>query len=97
MSFFFYSDKPEPRAGNIDVWKMNGTRAFLRHYDQYLFLNFVATNPLASEAEKRQARKELALCEKKLSFWKRHPNYDPELALRGIQELKRNWQTGKAA
>lgn len=89
---FFYSDTRDPDAPKINVWKMNGTKAYLRHYDQYLFLHFVAGNSRASEAERRQARHELTICEKKLEFWKRHPNYDHDEALRGIANLKKNWR-----
>lgn len=89
---FFYSDttQPGPRP-QINVWEMNGTRNYLKHYDNYLFLQFVSTNPRSTDAEKRQARLELTICEKKLEFWRRHPNYDQDEALKGIQDLKRNW------
>lgn len=93
---FFYSDARTP-GPQVDVWKMNGTKCYLNHYENLLFLQFVTANPRAAEAEKRQARKEIEICEKKLAFWRRHPNYDHELALKGINTLKKNWQQGVAA
>lgn len=89
---FFYSDTRMPGAPKIDIWKMNGTKAYLRHYDNYLFLQFVTVNPRSTETEKRQARLELTICEKKLEFWRKHPNYDHDEALKGVQALKRNWE-----
>ncbi|WLR90927.1 hypothetical protein [Shinella zoogloeoides] len=81
----------------LNVWKWNGTKHYLKHYDQCLFLKFVRDSPLSSPAEKRQAEKEMVLCEKSLAFWRRHPNYVHEDALRGISELKRNWTADRAA
>lgn len=90
---FFYNENSPGANSQVNVWKMNGTKAYLRHYENLLFLQFVSTNPRAGEVEKRQARKEIVLCEKKLAFWYRHPLYDHEEALRGIDQLKKNWRS----
>ncbi|RWI35515.1 hypothetical protein [Mesorhizobium sp.] len=89
---YFYTDTKAPGAPQINVWKMNGTNGFMRHYENYLFLQFVTKNPRASEAEKRQARHELTICEGKLAFWRRHPNYDHEEAMQRVNVLKKQWQ-----
>ncbi|RWB95607.1 MAG: hypothetical protein EOQ56_28070 [Mesorhizobium sp.] len=88
---YFYTNTRDPDAPQLNVWKMNGTKAYLRHYDNYLFLDFVSKNPRASDREKRQARLELTICEQKLSYWRKHPNYDEAEAQRGVQGLKHNW------
>jgi hypothetical protein len=94
---FFYSETSAPSDHKVDVWKMNGTKAYLRHYDNYLFLQFVTNNPRASQIEKRQARTEMTICEKKLAFWQRHPNYDHDEALKGVDLLNKQWQQGEKA
>ncbi|PZR92305.1 MAG: hypothetical protein DI537_14065 [Stutzerimonas stutzeri] len=89
---FFYSDSTSGGQSTVNVWKMNGTKGYLRHYENYLFLSFVMNNPLASRVERAQATKELAICEKKLAFWRRHPLYVHEDAMKGVNDLKQNWQ-----
>ncbi|GAA4523278.1 hypothetical protein GCM10023174_04920 [Chelativorans composti] len=54
-------------------------------------------NPRATELEKRQARLEMTIAEKKLAFWSRHPNFDKEEAMRGVEALKRAWGSGERA
>jgi hypothetical protein len=89
---FFYSENGSGGSVQVNVWKMDGTKGYLRHYENYLFLSFVINNPLSQRAEKQQATKELAICEKKLTFWRRHPLYDHDRAMAGVNDLKRNWQ-----
>lgn len=97
MAHFFYGGPRDPDKPQMNIWKWNGTKQYLKHYDQYLFLDFVTKNPRAAETEKRQARLELTMCEKSLEFWSKHPNYEHAEALRGVAELKKNWQQGVAA
>lgn len=90
---FFYSDTKEPFTGSPSkVWEMNGTKVYLSHYSNLLYLHFIAEHQGTSFAEKRQAEKEIVLCEKKLEWWKRHPNYDQDEATRGIEKLKKEWK-----
>lgn len=70
---FFYSDTAPRSAIQIDVWKMDGTKAYLRHFDNFLFLSFMALN--GDRLEKRKAEEELIICKRKLKFWTQHPNY----------------------
>jgi len=88
---FFYSDT-QPRSGSpVNVWDMNGTAAYLRHYGNLLFLDFMARN--GTRVEKHQAEKEMVICRRKLAFWEKHPKYDHAEALKGMQDLKRKWST----
>lgn len=88
----FYSATAPSGDSKIDVCKMNGTAAFLRHFDNYLFFSFVLTNPRSSRAERAQATTEIAICERELAFWRKHSNYDQAEATRKVVELKRNWR-----
>ena len=90
---FFYSDTKEKFTGNPSrIWEMNGTKVYVSHYSNLLYLQFVANNPLASFIERQQAEKEIKLCEKKLEWWKRHPNFDQVEALREVEKLKKQWR-----
>lgn len=91
---FFYSDT-EKRPFNprgMHPKDMDGTRGYLRHYANYLELQFFATSPRTTDHEKRQARLELTICERKLTYWSHHPRYVHAEALRGVDDLKRMWR-----
>lgn len=94
---FFYPSAPERSDSQINIWRLNGTKQYLKHYDNLLFLHFISKNPRAAELEKRQARLEMTIAEKKLAFWSRHPNFDKEEAMRGVEALKRAWGSGERA
>jgi hypothetical protein len=93
--FYFYpsTKEPGPRS-TINIWNLNGTRQYLKHYDQYMFLHFVTKNDLTTQSEKAQARKELTIAEQKLEFWTKHPKYDPIEAKKGAEKLKKDWTSG---
>ena len=74
------------------VWTMDGTKGYLRHYANELYLSFVAGNSLATRQERAQAEKELITCRRKLDFWRNHPNYVHADAVRGMEQLKREWR-----
>jgi len=92
---FFYSDNKEPFSGNVVPYhKQNATKAYLRHYDNYLYLQFIVQNS-DRETERNQASKELTICERKLKHWRQHANYDQAVALAGIADLKKRWKMDK--
>lgn len=81
---YFYSDTAPRGTSNINVWKMNGSKGYLRHFSNYLFLNFVATK--GTREERAAVEKEITICKRKLDFWERHPNFDPDY-VRGEKEM----------
>lgn len=87
----FYSDTSVRTGTPVDVWKMDGTKQYLTHYANLLMLNFFAKH--GTRAERADAEKELIICDRKLAFWRRHPNYVHELALKGVEALKRDWKS----
>lgn len=98
MSYFFYDTTRVAGAqkSSINPWNWDGAKQYLKHYDQQLFLIFVRDNPRSSQIDKRQAEKELEKCERSLEFWRRHPRYDHDKAVRGVLELKKNWSGQRA-
>ena len=87
--FIVYSDNRDPNPSKVNVWEMDGTKAYLGHFDNLLYLEFMAER--GTIQEKFQAEKELKVCHRKLDFWKKHPNYDADKALRGTEEIKKKW------
>lgn len=86
---FFYSDISVRTGTPVNVASMNATKAYLRHYDNMLFLDFMAKN--GTRIERVQADREMAICRRKMQFWERHPNFSKEEASRGCIVAKRNW------
>lgn len=87
---YFYSDIAPRGKSDIDVWKMNGSKAYLRHYDNYLVLNFIAKN--GTRQERAEVEKEILICERKLAFWEKHPNYDREVVARAKEQMLKDWR-----
>lgn len=81
-----YSDTEPRGAGGPS--RVDPTRAYLRHYDNYLFLQFVSRNSKDPQ-ERGQALRELTIAERKLKFHYRDANKEEVLA--GIQLAKRKW------
>ncbi|MBA8881650.1 hypothetical protein [Phyllobacterium myrsinacearum] len=92
MALIYDENNKSDFTGSID--RINGTNAYLRHYANYLYLTFILAN--GTRVEKQDASKELIICERKMKFWQRHPRYVHEDAMRGIEQLKRDWDS-KAA
>jgi hypothetical protein len=87
---YFYSDNAPKGSSDINVWKMNGSKGYLRHFDNYLFLQFIAKE--GTRDERASVEKEIIICERKLAFWERHPNYDADLVKREKERKIREWR-----
>lgn len=87
---YFYSDTAPRGQSDIDVWKMNGSAAYLRHFDNFLILTVFAKE--GTREERAQAEKELLICGKKLRFWERHPKFDAALVQKEKEQRIRLWR-----
>jgi hypothetical protein len=72
--------------------RINPTRAYLKHFENFLYLQFIAMNS-DDRIEQHQARKELVIAERKMAFWRRSPEFNQTLATEGSDKLKKNWST----
>lgn len=91
-----YSDSEVGSGGGhmIPYHRQNATKSYLRHYENYLYLQFIQKNS-DKESERNQATKELTICERKMKHWQHHANYDQQAALQGIQVLKKQWDKSR--
>ena len=90
---FCYSDSAPRSSTPVNVWAMNATKAYMTHYANFLFLDFIMNH--GTYAEQQQARKELTICERKLRFWAKHPNYEAEIVRREKEKLHVAWKRGE--
>ncbi|MGV1754902.1 hypothetical protein [Agrobacterium sp. CG674] len=91
----FYSDTAPRTASDINVWKMDGSKGYLRHFDNLLVLQFFAKN--GSRQERAEIEKEIIICNRKLSFWEKHPNYDAAIVQREKEKMIRQWSVDAAS
>ena len=87
----------EPRPGGqfskpISEWSPEAVlRAWKTHVENRKFLFFMYTK--GTVPERQQASRELDVCDRKIAFWERHPNFDKVEAGVINSRLKREWQS----
>lgn len=88
----FYADNTQRPAGPVTGYlHWPAVKKYLEHYGNYLILDAISKAP-KNAVEKRQALKEMTICERKLTYWQRHPNFDDQEAKRGVAVLKAQWR-----
>ena len=88
--FIVYSEERNALHHPVKYHNLNATGAYINHYNNSLLLSFIARES-DNFAEKAQARKELAMAEKKMDHWKKHPNFNAEEVQRMCEKLKADW------
>jgi hypothetical protein len=90
---FVYSEGKQEKPAYFQPYhKMNAVKGYLTHYHNFMYLRFIRDNKLSTDAEKRQAIRELVICERKLTWWQRHPNYDQVAVSEGKRKLHEHWR-----
>lgn len=64
--------------------------AWETHVGNRFYLEFMASK--GTFLEKAQARRELEICDRKLTFWKRHPAWSQQVSDRITERLRREWK-----
>jgi hypothetical protein len=95
MTSILYDDDDPGRVFHPSIaLRMDPTRQYLKHYDNLMYLTWIRTysdRPL----ERYRANKEISVCERKLKYWSERAGYDAVLSLRGVDQIKRRWTSGK--
>lgn len=92
MPSILYEDNPQRSSNSrpMDFYKMPATKFYLKHYSNMLVLMAIQKSP-KDFAEKMRAGKEIAMCQRKLDYWQKHPNFSSEEAANGCIALKKQW------
>lgn len=85
-----YEEGRAEQFGGVDLSRVNATKVYLGHYSNQLYLHFMQNN--GTREEKRQADKELIICERKMKYWEKHHNFDSALAVAGMAKAKKEWR-----
>lgn len=86
-----YDDSVRQPFSGININMMNPIPPYLKHYDNLMYLTFLA-NKSDDRNERHQAAKELMICNRKLKFWSRHPDWNAKEAGPKIEEIKKRWE-----
>ena len=70
---------------------MNPHKPYNTHLENWFYLKFIQTTSDRFQ-EKQQALKELDIAERKMTFWRRHPNFDVEVERKLIAACKKTWE-----
>jgi hypothetical protein len=87
---FFYSENPERGSGNFDPSRFDANTCYRKHLENWFFLRFI-TEKSKDFSEKRQAEKELIICNRKLVYWAKSGSFDTKIADEDIATLKAKW------
>jgi hypothetical protein len=88
--FLVYDSAPSTFTGVFDPLRCDAVEKFMGHYNSSLTLSFFLAH--GTMAEKAQASKELAMCDRKMNYWRRQPHYCAERAARAIEKARRSWR-----
>lgn len=87
-----YSDTEERQPGiRLNLDRINPNKPYARHAAAWFYLRFMLAR--GTTLEKKQASRELLICERKMAFWYRHPAFSIEEAGKAIKEQQKLWQT----
>lgn len=84
-----YSDTAPRGQFKGNVWDMDANKHYLKHYDNMLYLRFMARK--GTFQERTQAEHEMKICRRKLNFWAQHPNYDDDYIKPIVAEKNKTW------
>jgi hypothetical protein len=87
-----YSENQTYVGPKFDLTLCDATAKCLEHYSNALFLIAVQQKP-KDFAERHQATKELTICERKMTWWKRMPNFDQQRFVNEVAKMKAMWKT----
>ena len=91
MSIIYDENKKPSGPSAIPYHSLPATRYWHTHFENSCYLRFIAEKS-DDPAERRQANSELIIANKKMDYWKRHPNWDTAGAARLAETTKQKWK-----
>lgn len=80
----------EIRNGKFSINDANPNIIIRNHIKNWFYLKFIYMN--GSTLEKLQAEKEILICERKIKFWERHPEFNISEYEKAIKTEKDTWK-----
>ena len=80
MSYILYDPTPSRFDGAVPYNRLNANKRWSEHTYNLIILKHIETTT-PDVREKIQAAKEIIVCQKKITWWERHPNFIKEKAV----------------
>lgn len=100
MPYIIYNDTPTHtqsgggfRGSKTPYQDLAANRFWLTHFSNFMYLDFIAKKS-EDRLEQHQARKEIVICQHKMDYWKRHPNWSMKIVDPEVARIKRQWASG---
>jgi hypothetical protein len=89
-----YDTSSSKFEGSFYPYRYSGASQFEKHFGNLMYLEFFATNTLATFAEKRQAETEIEVAKRKMKYWKQIADSQGETdqVNEAIQRIKKQWK-----
>jgi|ERR1700761_2441927 len=91
--YFIYNDTElKSSFGNRTKYDdLPASKFWITHYSNFCYLDWMSKHPDTSFAEKAQAKKELLIAQRKMDYWKRHPNWQKSHCENEANKIKSMW------
>lgn len=92
---FIYDDNSVRTAfsSRVSYDDIDAVSKWATHFANSMQLKFFMQH--GNTQEKLQAQHELAICERKMTYWQRHPNYSAAAAAQRAESIKKMWASTK--
>jgi len=90
MSICYDDSKKSNYFSSIPYGEMPANRYYMTHYANFLYLDFISKKS-DDVSERAQARKEIEIANRKMRYWKFHPNYDQTVINELCIAAKKKW------
>jgi hypothetical protein len=90
--FFYEDDRKGDYKSFVKYENMNANKHWLTHYSNAKFLMFFAQNE-TDRNNRLRAQHELAIAQRKMEHWKRHPNWNLKLLTPEIELIDKQWRS----
>ena len=93
-TYIIYSDERVIYNKPFNYDMFDATSKYIEHYHNYMYLKFMSDHADTTFDEKQRARHELVICERKMQYAQRHPNYNRDVANDAVTKILREWKNG---
>jgi hypothetical protein len=91
MSYLIYNEnESKGEYSGPPINSLNPNTQFRKHLENWFFLKLTLRN--GNMIDRHKASKELAICDRKLEFWRKKRSFDEKQAERDVAELRSRWQ-----
>lgn len=98
MMGFLYDEHPTKSSEPFDrsrLRRMNPNKMWHTHMRNHFVLRAMTMSATTAPRDKIQASRELAVCEKKMTFWERMPGFDREEANKSQRTEQLLWDRAR--